>query len=279
MGTTSVVGTIIAIFTGFVTYKAFRDYSFKEKHLFDVDRILMDKEYSRLVSSGFLHASWLHFAFNMMALLSFSFSLELLFGASKFLILYFGSLIGGSLLALWIHRNHGDYRALGASGAVSGIIFSSIVLNPNSEIGFLFLPFHIKSWLFGVIFMLVSIWGIKSQRDNIGHEAHLGGAIIGVLLTLFYIPLSKVDWWVVAGILVPAAVFLILIASNPAVLMIPKYWGENVDVLRHWTPKPPEKKLNHEDELDALLDKINQYGINSLSKKERERLDELTKQL
>ncbi|MFN7117913.1 MAG: rhomboid family intramembrane serine protease [Saprospiraceae bacterium] len=279
MEASSIIGTIIAIFTGLVTYKGLRDYGFKEMYLFDVDKILIHKEYRRLWSSGFLHANWLHYGFNMMALLSFSFSLEFMFGTGRFLLLYFASMIGGSLLALFIHRNHGDYRALGASGAISGVIFSSIVLFPESKIGFVILPFEMKSWIFGVLYMLISILGIKSQRDNIGHEAHLGGAIIGVVLTLIFYPtLALEHWWVVLLILLPVTAFLILIVRNPAVLMIDKYWGENVEMLKNWKPKPsdPNRKLSQEEELDALLDKINKYGINSLSKKEKDRLKELT---
>lgn len=277
MEASSVVGTLIAIITGLTTYKGLRDYGFQETYLFDVDKILIDKEYRRLWSSGFLHANWLHYGFNMAALLSFSFSLEFVFGTGKFLLLYFASMMGGSLLALWIHRNHGDYRALGASGAISGVIFSSIVLFPESKIGFVILPFEIKSWIFGLLYMLVSIWGIKSKRDNIGHEAHLGGAIIGVLITILFNPKIALDhWWVVLLILVPVTAFLVLIVRNPAVLLVDHYWGENVEMLKNWKPKETDSRLSHEEELDTLLDKINKHGMHSLSKKEKDRLKELT---
>jgi len=277
MEASSVIGTALAILTGIITYKGLRDQGYREAYIFDIDKILIDKEYKRLLSSGFLHANWLHYGFNMAALLSFSFSLELTFGIGKFLILYFASMIGGNLLALYIHRNHGDYRALGASGASSGVILAWVVLFPNSEIGFLFLPFHIKSWIFGLLFLLVSVLGIKSQSDNIGHEAHLGGAIIGILLTPFFAPsFLEINWLLIAALLIPVTAFLILVVRNPAVLMINKYWGENVEMLRNWKPKQPDSRLSEEEELDALLDKINKKGINNLSKKERDRLKELT---
>ena len=126
---------------GFSRPKYFEDSEFH------VDKILINKEYRRLLSSGFLHVNWLHFAFNMIALASFSLSLEHLLGLQKFILLYFCSLIGGNLLALYIHRNHGDYRAVGASGAISGVVLASIILFPEGEISLILLPYGIKSWI------------------------------------------------------------------------------------------------------------------------------------
>jgi membrane associated rhomboid family serine protease len=280
METPNIIGTAILLLTGLVTYKGLHDYHFKEAYIFEVDKILIGKEYKRLLSSSFLHAGWLHFGFNMLALLSFSASLEVLFGSVNFLILYFASMIGGDLLALYIHRNHGDYRALGASGAVSGVIFASIVLFPDATISFFLLPFHIKSWIFGILFVLISIFAIKRQSadDNIGHEAHLGGAIVGTLLTPLFAPsFLEINWWIIAAIVLPTAAFLILIVRNPAVMMVEKYWGENVEMMKNWKQKPPETKRSRAEELDDLLDKIRRSGMKSLSKKEKERLDELTK--
>ncbi len=277
--TTSIVGTMLLIFTGLVSYKGFRDTKFFEDYLFEVDKILIDKEYKRLITSSFLHANWLHFGLNMAALLSFSFFLELVYGEMNLLLLYFASMVGGDLLALYIHRNHGDYRAVGASGAISGVIFSSVVLDPGGEISFMFLP-GIKSWIFGLLFIIISIFGIKKQADNIGHEAHLGGAITGVLLTPLIAPASiQIQWWVVAAILVPTIAFLILIVRNPAVLMLDNYWGENVHAIKNMRLKKSEPSKSKEQEINDLLDKIRKNGVESLSKQEKARLDELTKKL
>lgn len=273
----SIVGTALMIFTGLASYKGFRDNAFFEHNIFDVDRILVDKEYRRLFSSGFLHSGWLHFGFNMMALLSFSFSLEMLFGIPKLVILYFGSMLGGSLLALYIHRNHADYRAVGASGAISGIIFSSIILFPNNEISLILIPIEFKNWVLGIIFILVSIIGIKNKIGNIGHEAHLGGAITGVLITFIMEPVKTADnWWIVLLLLVPTIAFLNLIVRNPAVLMVDNYWGES---LKNWknklTNESSEPEIHPQDEMDELLEKIKKSGFKSLTDKERRRLNEL----
>jgi len=247
-----------------------------EEYAFDIDPILMGGEYRRVITSGFLHVGWIHFGFNMIALLSFSAVLEDLFGFGKFFALYFISMIGGNLLALYIHRNHGDYSAVGASGAISGVILSYCVIYPNAEISFILIPIGFKAWMIAILFVVISIFGIKSQRGNIGHEAHLGGGIIGVLLTPFFIPTDvAVNWWVMLAILVPTTFFLLLIVKNPAVMMIRNYWGENVRDLQTSFKKAPPSHADRQAELDQLLDKIRQKGYDSLSQKERNRFEDL----
>ncbi len=276
MEQSSLLGTVLLILTGLVTYKGFRDRRFFEENLFAVDPILIDGEYRRILTSGFLHANWIHFGFNMIALLSFSFSLEQLFGVPKLAGLYLASLIGGSLLALYIHRNHGDYRAVGASGAISGVVLSSIVLFPDSTISFVIIPIEIKSWIFGLLFILISIFGIKSQRDNIGHEAHLGGGLIGILLTPFFAPkFMEINWTLFLALLLPVGLFLLLIIRNPAILMVDGYWGEQMAALRDRKSGQSPSRMSREEELDQLLQKIRRDGLSSLSKKERDRLEEL----
>lgn len=275
MHNASLFGTIILLLAGLVTYKGLRDERFLDRYAFEVDPILIDREYLRMITSGFLHAGWLHFGFNMIVLLSFSTSLEIYYGFGPFVSLYFASLIGGNLLALYIHRNHGDYSAVGASGAISGVVLSYLVLFPDSEIGFILIPISIKSWIFALLFVVISIFGIKSQADNIGHEAHLGGGIVGVLLTPLLAPEGvTIHWWIMALILVPTTLFLLLIIRNPAVMMIREYWGENVRDFQSVFDKT-ETPASRQAELDQLLDKIRRDGYNSLSKKERNRLEEL----
>lgn len=275
----SIIGTLILIVTGLVTYKGFKDRVYFDRYAFDVDGILLDRQFDRLLTSGFLHADWLHFGFNMAALLSFSYSLEIGFGPLKLLGLYFFSLIAGSLLALYVHRNHGDYRAIGASGAVSGVILAYIVLYPDATmLSQIFRPNGIPVWVVGAIYMIISIFGIKYQKDNIGHEAHLGGAIAGVLLVAALNPVVALDhWWVVLLLVVPTLIFLILIIRNPRVLMIDNYWGEEVHRLKNTrlTGKRQLSRREKSEELDRLLDKIATQGFDSLSRKEKRRLEEL----
>lgn len=278
MEETGAIGTLLAVFILLTSYKGFQDKDFEEEYIFDVDRILIDKEYRRMLSSGFLHANWYHLLFNLIGLLSFSAEIEALFGTWKFLLLYFTSLIGGNLLALYVHRNHGDYRALGASGAISGVIFSSIILDPGGSISFIFIPIQFKAWWIGVAFVLFSIFGIKSQRDNIGHEAHLGGAIVGMLITVILYPIIlQMNLWVFALLFIPSVLFIILIVRKPEVLMISNYFGKEFNKVRdrvRYEQMKADEVPDPEDELNRILEKIGKKGMESLTAYEIQFLNE-----
>ena len=284
MGDSGVIGTLLLLIIAATTYKGFQDSKYFEDNAFEIDPILIGKEYKRLFTSGFLHANWWHFGFNMIALTAFSWSLEREFGILKFLFIYFASLLGGSLLSLYVHRNHGDYSAIGASGAISGVIFSSILLFPSSPIHIIFMPeeFGIPGWLFGLLFIAISIFGIKSQKGNIGHDAHLGGALTGALITLFFIPFENINWWAFAALTIPTIAFLVLIIRNPTVLMVEGYWGEEINSIKNIGKKKKKPKKTIRDkqaELDLLLEKIGKSGLDSLTREEKERLDRLTNEL
>ncbi len=268
--------TLIMIFTGLTTYMGLKDHDYFQKYCFWVDGILVFKERARVMTSGFLHGGWWHYAFNMIALLSFSTSLEIFMGIPKLALVYFASLLGGSLLSLAIHRNHGDYRSIGASGAVSGVVFASIILFPEGKIGLIFLPFEFPNWIFAIAYILFSIFGIKHSMGNIGHAAHLGGALTGILCTMALMPdLAFQNQWILWLTLVPILGFLALVFRNPAVLLIEDYWGEGAYQLKQLTKKKPKSKLKvvHSQNIDQILDKINEKGIESLTQKEREVLE------
>ena len=276
----SVIGTALLFLTGLFSYQGFRRSEYFEQYLFEVDKILVDRQYYRLLSNAFLHGSWLHFGFNMIALLSFSWSLEILFGYGTFAIFYFGCLLGASLLSLYIHRQHGDYRMVGASGASSGVIFAAVVLFPEQPISFVLLPLEIPSWIMAIAFVAISILGIKKQAAYIAHEAHLGGALTGVFLTLLLRPAESLEnWWIVMAILLPSLFFLLLIIRNPAVLLIEDYWGE----WRRSRPAPRTAprvvRRSREEELNQLLEKIKAVGVERLSEAEKQRLEQLTKEI
>jgi membrane associated rhomboid family serine protease len=207
---------VLIIANGIFSFKGFRDKIFFQRRVFHVEPIIVGREYSRLVTSGFLHVGVAHWAFNMFALYSFSQGVGAVFGILRFVLIFFGSLIAGNLFSLFIHRKNPDYRACGASGAVSGVIFSSIIMFPGGSIYFLFFPMAIPSWIFGIGFIIVSIYGIRSRLGNIGHEAHLGGAIAGVLLSIAMRPALAADRPILAAaILVPFAVYLYLLIRMP----------------------------------------------------------------
>jgi len=268
---------ILIALNGIMTYQGLKGFTYFNKFAFNVDQVLVNKDYKRLVSSGFLHGNWLHFAFNMITLYLFGSSLEASIGIPAFIALYFGSLIGGHLFALYIHRNHGDYTSIGASGAVSGIVFASIGLFPGMEIGFILLPIHVPAWLFGIAYVLYSIYGIKAQRDNIGHEAHLGGGIAGLLIIIALEPsILTFNYLPILLILIPALAFLFLVIKKPHALFVSNPFSKS-KALSQFEYKYNERKANNQTELDQLLDKISKKGFDKLSKREKERLERLSK--
>jgi membrane associated rhomboid family serine protease len=175
------IGIIIA--NVLVSLKGFKDQLFYRKYQFHVGSI-RSGEQIRMISSGFLHADEMHLAFNMLTLYFFAPYVYEYIGDFSFLLVYFGSLIFGSLLTMVFHGNEYSYSAVGASGAVTGIVYSAILLEPRILIyGF------IPGYLFGIAYLLYSIYGMKEKRDNIGHTAHFGGAIGGYAITLIKDPI------------------------------------------------------------------------------------------
>ena len=178
---------VLIIANVLVSMKGFKDYSFLEKYKFQVGKVLSGEKI-RTITSGFLHVDWMHLGFNMYALYLFGDIVAGFLGMPYFLIIYFGSLLTGSLYSLRYHKNEPYYSAVGASGAVSGIVYASILLYPAMELYLFFIPIPIPGYIFGVGYLLYSIYGMKKQVGNIGHSAHLGGAIGGFAITLLLNP-------------------------------------------------------------------------------------------
>ncbi|MBR9860865.1 rhomboid family intramembrane serine protease [bacterium] len=207
-----------------ISYQGFQDPQIVYKLLFDVGEIRRNKDYLRLLSSGFIHADWNHLLFNMLTLYFFADAVIAGLGIYLFLLVYFISLVGGNLLSLLLHKDEYNYKALGASGAVSGIVFSAIALVPGMKIGFIFIPIPFPAWIYGFGFVLYSIYGIRTRRDNIGHDAHLGGGILGVLATVAIFPeLLYTNTLAISLILIPAIIFLLILKFKPELLNIRKY--------------------------------------------------------
>ncbi|UOX33745.1 rhomboid family intramembrane serine protease [Flavobacterium sediminilitoris] len=177
---------VIIGITALVSYKGFNDFNFFRKYEFHIGSIRAGEQI-RMITSGFLHGDIMHLAFNMITLYFFAPYVLANLGDVYFLYVYFGSMIAGSLLTLYLHKNDYSYRAIGASGAVMGVIYSAILLNPNMTLGLYFI-IPIPGYLFGIGYLLYSIYGMKAKRDNIGHTAHFGGAIGGYLITLMREP-------------------------------------------------------------------------------------------
>jgi len=273
-GTFTIVFIVVNIL---MSWKGFRDLGFFQRYSFDLHQVRLHKDYKRFVTSGFLHSGWMHLIFNMAALYSFGGMLESAVGPAKFLAIYFLSLVTGNLLSVFVHRNKLSYTSIGASGAVSGIVFAGIALFPDMSMGLLFIPIRLPGWLFGLLYVIYCMFGIRSQRDNIGHDAHLAGGLTGLILILALYPQAIThNYFPILLILLPSLVFLFLVFTRPDFLVREKPFGEKVGVLTIEDRYNSSRKMK-EQELDRLLDKINTHGINALSKKEKERLEELSR--
>ena len=178
---------LIIIVNVLVSLKGFSDQLFFDKYKFQVGAIKRGEKI-RMLSSAFLHVDYLHLILNMYVLYIFAPQLIENLGLLKFLIIYMGSLLVGNLFTLSFHKNELYYSAVGASGAVAGVIYAAILLNPDMRLIMFPLPIPIPGYIFGIGYLLYSIYGMKKQIGNVGHSAHLGGAIGGYVLTLLVYP-------------------------------------------------------------------------------------------
>ena len=267
------ISVVIIIVNFIVSYKGFKDTDFFRRYSFEIDSIKIQKDYKRFITSGFLHVNWMHLIFNMVALFLFSGSLESSIGPLSFTIIYLAGLIGGDLLSLFIHRFDSGYSSVGASGAIMAVIFASIALMPGMSVGFFLLPISIPGWLFGLAYVLFSIYGIRSRSNNIGHDAHLGGGLAGMLTGIILYPsVLAVNYVTILIIAVPAIAFILIIVYKPEALLIDNFFFKKKHYLTQ-EDKYNLKKRNQQLQLDDLLEKIHKKGMNSLSKREKEFLD------
>lgn len=185
---------LIAVIAATILFslKGFNDLAFFRKFEFHIGSIRAGEQI-RMVTSGFLHADMGHLFFNMFTLFMFAPVVINYFGSASFFLIYMASLVFGSLLTLLMHKNDYSYRAIGASGAVTGILYSAILIEPSMSLYLFFIPIPIPAYLFGIGYLLYSIYGMKAKNDNIGHTAHFGGAIGGYLITILKEPAMLVD--------------------------------------------------------------------------------------
>lgn len=141
-----------------------------------------------VITSGLIHRDWPHLFFNMMSYYFFAFTLETYIGHWQFGLLYTACLILSDLPTIAKHKEDYWYRSLGASGAISGVIFSYILFNPMSRMGMMLLPIQIPAILFGILYLVYCIYASKRSADNINHDAHFYGALAGIGITVMLNP-------------------------------------------------------------------------------------------
>jgi len=270
-----IVGLGLVFVLVLVSYRGMQDPAYFARYAFEVGAIRYRRQYLRLLTSGFLHVGWWHLGFNVLTFWCFGGALETLVGMQDFLLLYFVSLVGGNLFSLWLHRHEPRYTAVGASGAISGLIFASIALFPGIEVGMV--GIYLPGWLYGFLYVLLSAYGITVRRDNIGHDAHLGGGLVGLVTAIGLVPeILRLNYLPILAIALPAAVFLYLLLRRPAGRLLGNLFAsgphyQTVDDRYH------ARKREDAAELDELLEKISDKGLKGLSKREKRQLEELSR--
>lgn len=275
-----IIVLILIVTTTLISYQGLKNRPFFAKYEFEVEKILLYKDYKRLVTSGFLHVSWIHLFFNMLSLYLFSGMVEMTLGSPEFILIYFVSMIGGGLLSLLVHRTEGDYSSVGASGAICGVMFAGVAISPDMGIGLFLLPISIPGWIFALLFVLFSIYAIRSRRNNIGHETHLGGGLVGMLLALIMHPSAFIsNYGKILIILVPTIAFIYLIITRPGILLVDNLFYKNHKDYYSIDQKYNAERTDKQQEIDRILDKINKKGMKSLNKKEKEALEAYSKNI
>jgi membrane associated rhomboid family serine protease len=273
---------LILLVTATVSVIAFRRGDWCERLMFKPTEILRYKQYERMFTSGLIHADWGHLGWNAFSFFMFGRYIEAVYGPITLLAVYLAGIIGGSVLSLIVHRQEAEYRALGASGGVCGVIFASIFLLPGQGVMLFPLPVAIPAYLYAVIFLVTSFLAHRRRADNIGHDAHLGGAIVGLLTATALFP-DKIFAapWLFAGVLGLALAILILLIRDPGQLLEFRlsYGARPKGHQRYHRYDEARARREKLEEIDRLLDKVAARGIHSLSSAERRKLEQLSKEV
>ncbi len=188
----SITIVLIAV-TCLISFLAFNDSNLKNKLIFSPYMYSKKNAWWLVLTHGFIHADYIHLFFNMYVLYAFGLNVEAFFGSMNqigplyFILLYIGGMVFATLPSIVKNRENPSYRSLGASGAVSAIVFAFIVLAPTAGMGLIFLPgISIPAFIFGVLYLLAENYMSKKGNTNIAHEAHIAGAIFGLIFLAFF---------------------------------------------------------------------------------------------
>ena len=178
---------IIIIITVITSISAFANNKVYEDLIFYPPAVTHSRQWYRFFSCGLIHADYMHLALNMYALYLFGSGVENAFtsifeakGKILYLLMYISALFVCLLPTYAKHKEDSSYRSLGASGAVSAVIFASILIEPLKGMGILFIPFFIPGFIFGFLYLGISSYMDKRGKGNINHSAHIWGALYGI---------------------------------------------------------------------------------------------------
>ncbi len=182
------VASLIFVFTVITSLYAFYDNSVYGKFMLHPYSVSKGKNIFTLITSGLIHTDWMHLAFNMFTFYAFAFTLETLMGSWRFGMLYFLALILSDIPTVFRYKDSFNYNSLGASGAISAVLFSYILYNPMSKIYIMFIPIGIPAVVFGFLYLIYCAYASKNSRDGINHDAHFYGALTGLIFTIIFVP-------------------------------------------------------------------------------------------
>ncbi|MCC8424663.1 rhomboid family intramembrane serine protease [Mucilaginibacter sp. UR6-11] len=182
------VASIILVITVLTSVLTFSNEEWFGKLMLHPYSVYRGKNVYTVITSGLIHKDWMHLFFNMISYYCFAFTLEGVIGHWQFGLLYVASLILSDMPSVAKHKNDFWYNSLGASGAVSAVIFSYILYDPMASMYIIPFPFPIKAIIFGVLYLVYCNYAAKHSRDNINHDAHMFGALSGVAITLILNP-------------------------------------------------------------------------------------------
>ncbi|RLD85745.1 MAG: rhomboid family intramembrane serine protease [Bacteroidetes bacterium] len=185
---------LIAV-TAVISILAFQNPELMEKLKFNAYKIKYSKQTWRFFTYGLVHAGWMHLIVNMFVLWSFGEIVENFLvqqfgykGDIYYLLLYVAGIIFSTLVDFRRNKENIYYNAVGASGAVSAVVFASILIHPGGSIFVFPIPIPIPSWLFGILYLAYSAYMAKRGTDNVGHTAHFWGAVVGVIFMVLMTP-------------------------------------------------------------------------------------------
>lgn len=221
------VAATIFVITIITSIRAFSDASLRYQFTYNPYRMVREGRWPMILTHGLVHGGWVHLIFNMLAFYFFAFNLEAgtnpvpieviqeriasangqnyeqiverdftnrNLGHWQFAVLYIVSLAAGAIPGLVRHRNDSWYNAVGASGAISAVVLSAVIMSPEIGIGLLLIPGHIPGWIFALLFLGFSFFASFRNWGNIAHDAHLFGAIAGIILTVLLKPEAATDF-------------------------------------------------------------------------------------
>ncbi|WP_316790046.1 rhomboid family intramembrane serine protease [Pedobacter frigoris] len=182
------VASLIFVFTIVTSIYAFNDHGLYGKFMLHPYSVYRKHKIYTLITSGLIHADWMHLIFNMFTFYFFAFALESMIGSWQFGVIYFFGLILSDIPSVIKHKNDLWYNSLGASGAISAVLFSFILLMPFSIMRIMPLPIPIWAIVFGPLYLIYCVYASKQSGDNVNHDAHFFGALTGLIVTVLIVP-------------------------------------------------------------------------------------------